>query len=832
MIKYRFRIGQAPIVDGEIDLTYSPTRVALPIYGNDLSKDYVSEEGKFLFRAKLSGPLKFVHNDFDFINTLPIDGVAIVHIDISYDGGETWQIYYKGQFAKTNCEIDYDSRVISASLTTIDNYEGVLAGLNKEFDLIRLAPQTCAVNFKKSALLQFYNLGDTKITNYLGGRTWEQECEAVEDANVLTGTHLFTTTFMMREINIVDESRPSGTYSIVEGRYYGTISNDGSANNAHYEGILINDKDDRLKIFYEVTQGVQGGLWSADCKLTLDGEVLLQTKPNDLIIGEPGILYFFKPTDTSNFTAWGGVLKKDIFARILTNELEVPDVQTSQTIQTSPIPTNDIGGDSTYKRVLRYGFGSGGFFASSKFSTTPTKWGMREDKGYYLPPNDLFPYVAVGRSIWADISIWYVPTADTKSLLEEARSPIYLRDAYPIHAVISALLNEISPNISHKPTSQYSAFLYGGAEVKEDDFELVITPKANVIRGEYSVATQQSPITLQSVMSMLENVYQLYWFIDGDKLRVEHIEWFRNGGSYSSPSPALDLTTTYNSRTGKPLGFGQNKVTYNLEDMPERYEFSWMDGATEIFNGGTIDILSRIAQAGNIQKVNVADFSSDLDYMMSAPNLISNEGYVLFAATFAQEYSGTERTISIEPATTNRIMRAMVTLAGSLTQSYKVMFSVKRDGGEVASAEFGKGANMEFVVPAYADSISISTSSTLPLILRGVVLTRVDECSVPFANLNHAGFDYYVQNPYASFAYAVPRFWLSNLPAKNVRVFGENMTLAQTSRAKEQVVSFPSEKDMSPLAVVRTEIGDGQIKELSVNMQSRNIKITLRYDTE
>ena len=824
MIKYRFRIGQAPVVDGEMDLTYSPTRVALPIYGNDLSKDYVSEEGKFLFRAKLSSPLKFVHNDFDFINTLPIDGVAIVHIDISYDGGETWQIYYKGQFAKTNCEIDYDSRVISASLTTIDNYEGVLAGINKEFDLIRLAPQTCAVDFKKSALLQFYNLGDTKITNYLGGRTWEQECEAVEDANVLTGTHHFSPTIMVREINIVDDGRPSGTYSIVEGRYYGIISNEGTLGNAHYAGTLINDKDDRLRIKYDV-KVVQSGYWSANCALTMDDEVFFKTDENMLLTGEPNILTFFKTTDTS-YTIWGGVLKKNIFARILTDELEVSGVQTS------PIPTNDIGGDSTYKRVLRYGFGSGGFFTSSKFSTTPTKWGMREDKGYYLPPNDLLPYVAVGRSIWADISIWYVPTADTKSLLEEARSPIYLRDAYPIHAVISALLNEISPNISHKPTSQYSAFLYGGAEVKEDDFELVITPKANVIRGEYSIATQQSPITLQSVMSMLENVYQLYWFIDGDKLRVEHIEWFRNGGSYSVPSPAIDLTTLYNSRTGKPLGFGQNKVTYNLEDMPERYEFSWMDGATELFNGGAIDILSRIAQAGNIQKVNVADYSSDLDYMMSSPNLISNEGYVLFAAAFAQEYSGAERTITIEPANTNRILRANVTLSGSLIQSYKVTFSVKRDGGEVASAEFGKGANMEFVVPAYADSISISTSSTLPLILRGVVLTRVDECSVPFANLNHAGFDYYVQNPYASFAYAVPRFWLSNLPAKNVRVFGETMTLAQTSRAKEQVVSFPSEKDMSPLAVVRTEIGDGQIKELSVNMQSRNIKITLRYDTE
>ena len=823
MIKYRFRIGQAPVVDGEMDLTYSPTRVALPIYGNGLSKDYVSEEGKFLFRAKLSGPLKFVHNDFDFINTLPIDGVAIVHIDISYDGGETWQIYYKGQFAKTNCEIDYDSRVISASLTTIDNYEGVLAGLNKEFDLIRLAPQTCAVNFKKSALLQFYNLGDTKITNYLGGRTWEQECEAVDDASVLTGTHHFSPTIMVREINIVDDSKSSGTYSIIEGRYYGIISNEGTLGNAHYVGKLINDRNNAYSIYYNV-EVVQSGYWSADCALMVDDEVWFRTDKNILLTDEPNILTFFKTTDTS-CSIWGGVLKKNIYARILTNRLEVAGVQSSA------LSTNDIlKGDSLYKRVLRYDFGPSGFFTSSKFSTTPTKWGMREDKGYYLPPNDLFPYVAVGRSIWADISIWFVPTIGLNDVLNNAGSDVFLRDAYPIHAVISVLLKEMSPNISHKPTSEYSAFLYG--DVKEDDFELVITPKANVIRGEYSVATQQSPITLQSVMSMLENVYQLYWFIDGDKLRVEHIEWFRNGGSYSSPSPALDLTTLYNSRTGKPLGFGQNKVTYNLEDIPERYEFSWMDGATEIFNGGTIDILSRIAQAGNIQKVNVADYSSDLDYMMSSPNLISTEGYVLFAAAFAQEYSGTGRSITIEPLSTNRILRANVTLSGSLIQSYKVTFSVMSNGSEVASAEFDKGANMEFVVPAYADSISISTSSTYPLILRGVVLTRVDECSVPFANLNHAGFDYYVQNPYASFAYAVPRFWLSNLPAKNVRVFGENMTLAQTSRAKEQVVSFPSEKDMSPLAVVRTEIGDGQIKELSVNMQSRNIKITLRYDTE
>ena len=134
--------------------------------------------------------------------------------------------------------------------------------------------------------------------------------------------------------------------------------------------------------------------------------------------------------------------------------------------------------------------------------------------------------------------------------------------------------------------------------------------------------------------SMLRNTFQLYWHIEDNKLRIEHISWYRNGGTYAgNPVVGYDLTTLENVRNGKKWAFGTSEYTFDKEDMPERYQFKWADDVTEPFEGQPIQVVSKYVQPGKIEEINIGGFSSDIDLMLLNPEQFNQEGFALLAAT-------------------------------------------------------------------------------------------------------------------------------------------------------------------------------------------------------
>jgi hypothetical protein len=137
------------------------------------------------------------------------------------------------------------------------------------------------------------------------------------------------------------------------------------------------------------------------------------------------------------------------------------------------------------------------------------------------------------------------------------------------------------------------------------------------------------------MLKMLRDVFRCYWFIEDGKLRIEHISWFRNGGSYgTSPVVGVDLTQLRNVRNGKPWGYLTSSYEFEKENMPERYEFSWMDEVTEGFDGYPIEIQSVYVTAGQTEDISLSQFTTDIDYMMLNPSAISEDGFALFAAVW------------------------------------------------------------------------------------------------------------------------------------------------------------------------------------------------------
>ena len=129
---------------------------------------------------------------------------------------------------------------------------------------------------------------------------------------------------------------------------------------------------------------------------------------------------------------------------------------------------------------------------------------------------------------------------------------------------------------------------------------------------------------------MLRATCQLYWFIDSyNRLRIEHITWFRNGGNYAQQNPLIDLTSILSPMSRKNWSFGQNTFEYDKSALSKRYEFSWHEECSEAFDGFPIDIKNKYASKGNTEKSQATNFISDIDLIMSAPDALGDDSFAL-----------------------------------------------------------------------------------------------------------------------------------------------------------------------------------------------------------
>ena len=140
-----------------------------PIYKDDLAKNYEKESGQEFFRAKLSGKLTFQSDDYTFIVSKAFDTQFVLEIFISYNAGQSWTSYWRGTFWKTDCEFDDDAQTVVVQPTVLDQYNDILAGLDKEYNLIDLAPSMAQIQADKRPMVQVYVPGQNVIGCFLSG---------------------------------------------------------------------------------------------------------------------------------------------------------------------------------------------------------------------------------------------------------------------------------------------------------------------------------------------------------------------------------------------------------------------------------------------------------------------------------------------------------------------------------------------------------------------------------------------------------------------------------------------------------------------------------------
>lgn len=705
-----------------------------PIWTDNLELIKERETEQYFFRTKLNGNLKFQNKDFDYIYNVDFNHEFKVRIEEKNINSSQWTPFFNGKFVITDCSVDLDNSTIITSLTANDEYDNVLNNEEKEFNLIDLQPDFDFIKLAKRGLLQTYIPGDNVLTCCISGSYWEQQCNIITDGEELNRLHFILSNRLVElEIVLNDTSYPRD----IGGLYVGTLNKNGN----YFNGIFTRPDNKYILNYYEDSTN---NSWHYELIEVSTQEILYYritggvTNPQNRL--QDGLSLILRK-DGQNSTVTANFKVYYIWQRML---LDVATISWNDIVY--PIPENDIiENNLNYRYMVGYA-NDINTKISNTFSYSPTEWGKNRENQYYLPPDNNYYYYPVSRSMWGLTSVWFFFTDEYWRREEEARRYYNLRHASPLSSVIKVLLKEIAPNLQHEETYEYSQFLYNSVNPvtgKSKD-KIFITQKTNILHGEYDRPADRAIIKFKDITEMLKNVYKCYWYIRDNKFIIEHISFFKNGLSYLNDNViGYDLINSLQPKILKSWGTNYNKWTYDKENLPDRYEFKWMDTVTKFFEGYPIQTINNYSQKGNIESINVSNFVSDIDLMIMNPNSFSTEGFALIAT---------------------------------------------------------KLINNEY-------------STKIDVIIHNNQRVEIQNGSLSYYILHYDFFRY-------------------DLSTKKVIMNEIETEAINIIKGKVQNVKFPYSDMFDHMRLVKTFIGDGQVRNLSLNLSSRILNITLEYVTE
>ena len=854
---YRFQLRKDSVTDTPVLLH--------PVWKDDLAIEWAREQGQMFMRGNLSGSIDLLRDDYDAVMdaNIPFSTVFYLDIEKSSDGGSLWTLYWRGRFTRTDCKVNTDDRILTVKPDVYDQYTDLLAGMEKEFDLIKLAPAIEHILIRKRPCIQIYTQGDDTVDCIYGNQSFEQDANIPSEYDSVDGylkdrCH-FSIIDSFLELNFVEI--PSG----FENDFAAPFK---AAMDYNTDGIILTNSTDTYYIVYFCRKQV-----------VPDTDYYKQTNGLDIYKrGEAGIKWHYEQSrliEYWNRDEYEPLPDEIPFNNESTDEIDMMALKTTQSVfsrivcsvdNVGTTPTYELYNDDivannrNYRRAVGYDV-SQFVVQSSSTSPNPTKWGRADNGQYFLPPDNSVDWIPIGRSRWVNTSLWFSPIQAVTDKEQQATYTYMLNDAYPLHACIDALLTAIGTSVNFADTILFSEFLYrthGGAyedPIAYRDSRLYLTPKSNITAGEYQTPAMKGLITLKDILDMLRDTYRLYWYVDAqDRLCIEHVSWFENGGSYStSPTVGIDLTAMTNKRNGKTLDYGLNTYEYEKSEMPQRYEFGWMDDVTDMFRGEPMEIVSPFVQQGEIEETNVSMFDSDVDYMLLQPSAISLDGFALLGVGDANAIvegnfiyqDGVDGTIfAVASYVGGKSCYLQISVQGSGTATLVWWYGDRAEESALVftppmPADMSPYVEVAITVPDGVTGISFIASDQVRIHVYGLRLQSdvqgtTETLMVPMRTEIRNNTAYRMQNGNLSFYVLQNPYWLYDLPASQVSLNGEAVISARSvRRCRKQTVSIPlgdTDPDMKQL--VKTGLGNGQVYAMSIRLTSRMAKTQLRYDTE
>ena len=605
-----------------LSLNDASPSIAYPIREDDQAYDYTKESDQVFFRKKLTGPsLIFCNDDFDIINNAAFTTKFNVEIFILNEFG-LYVSDFIGVFYKTDCDFDLDRKQLTVQPDPVDNYKKVLEGLDREFNLIDLAPPTVELDYQLQPLFQVYRFGSNVVTNILSGNFFEQEI-----ANVPSGSTELIADFFFGFL---------GSFGAVVGD---NIDVDVTGEYVDEYGILLSDptkgwirKDGVYRVrFVDLVDP--------------DADMIIERVSDNLELYR-GTHTDGQDYDTVNFVSLttgdeARFIFRAFYGRFLTNQ------ETIGIATPSDIPETDIVSPQTaYTKVLGIGSVGATGTAGTSFedvilpvfdhSTTADRWGK------FASDADIFPgeyfnrptgagtgaIYPLDRGDWEQASFWWQYDSVLRDFQESGSETKTQYNAYKLVDVIQSVLTALGTGLTFDETTDCSQFFFdSGNPIRTIDATPVIVPKSNIIVGEYGTPAKRAPIRLSYLLALLWGAYKCKWHIDGTNFVVENAEYYHKGTSYTTNTVGADLTTLTEAKTGKAWSYKTNKWKYDKSQIPGQIRITWMEDTSEVFDGFPIDIRSDFADQGNIEEIAIPVFTSDIDYIQLAPDNISKDGF-------------------------------------------------------------------------------------------------------------------------------------------------------------------------------------------------------------
>lgn len=583
-----------------------------------IKKKYTLESDQRFFRVTLDGKITLFGADYYVVKTASIETELVLKVYTTINGART--LYFEGTFSKTDCKFTDDKRMVELGISPRDGYTDIMSNYDHEYNLIDLAPELTDVNMDKWPVLQIYCPESTKVGNFMAGVYWESEVtEAKIDVRGLERDYNFLLGPVGWDIRV-----KTGAYKAT----YGGVGDIVTYENT---GILFRWTGG-IDLVGEGGYSFHGVVMTAYS--TSSGKALYQGNLN----GTSRWITATLPAVEGSGATGSLSIEATCFyfmSRYLIGSSAAID-PTGTTVSGTRIRSDDFAVSSlNYKWSVPFRLTFGELDISPKRSQEPTKYGRTEDGMYFEQSPGNVHWFPIARSSWDYTSMWFSRSTRIQTMDFYNISRYTMRDGITIGQAIKALLKKIAPGIRHEETPEYSQFLYGSSNpITGDFFRVVITQKSNVLKGIYDEPATKAPVTLETLMNMLRDCFRCYWYIEDGKLKIEHVRYFMNGRSYSSPVTGIDLTTTYDTINLKPFSWGQNDFEYDKSELPARYEFGWMDDSTDVYSGFSIDVNAVYVQKDKTESITVDSFSSDLSLMMLVPNSFSEDGFALMCCTY------------------------------------------------------------------------------------------------------------------------------------------------------------------------------------------------------
>lgn len=793
---------------------------ATPNYGDDLALSVEKEDDAHYFRRSIDGDLTFYGEDYALLDSSGIETDFIVELSMN---GEP---YCYGMFHKTDAEWNADDRTCKVQTEPYDEYTELLDNIDVEQDLVKLKPSISQAAICKRPILQMYMFGSGKVTNIVGGAYWESDATETEtDRAAFEQKYGLTPDiYFPAKIEGFDEyPEANGFYigkinEVQENLFGGRTYNE----NGYYIGLSQSDAGTETLTIY-----------------TPSGTQIGQVPMKDNEDTDKVYKYLNGYTITRyKFTY--------LYSRLLLDNSIYANTD-GTTSEATAIKSDDYAYPKNYGYYVPYSIISG-LTVTQKATDEPTEWGLNGDDKYLADPANS-DWIPVCPSVWSNTAYWYDYSNADRTAESLNRNFYTLRHAYAIGDAIKALLAELAPSVRHEATGEYSQFLYGEENpITGGSFSLLIAPKTNVTKGAYDQEARKGVVTLESLLNMLRDTFQCYWHIEDGKLKIEHISYYQNGGSYDGKkNVGADTTKMLNPRNGKTWAFATSKWSYDKPEMPERYVLAWQDETTENF-AGEAEMLSRYVERGQTEEKTMSDFSADIDYMLANPDSVGEDGFAAIAVSGFKPvaYNYSYWGYKIDPATGNPVADNdyFITRSQSLqsdkgfevVQDFRYRLSHAYDG-----AWYDAAGNFLLGFSPTAAQQGGEVVLTAPAGARYYVASfkKSEQSTSTFTPLNYStvigeivGTGVMAQNNIMAFPFLLQYFWRSSFPARRYRLNGIVQEADYITPLKSQETAFPSMADPSPYELVRTPIGDGNVESYTITLLSRMVNMKLLYETD